>query len=144
MSKIESGNTDRDARLQDVAERAERQGLAAGGDAAVDRYRLVMRALRRPLAVQLPADFAARVAARIVLPEERGSVEDWLVSIVLLGVGVAGLFYLQPVMAGVLASVHFALPKVPWPLLVAGAIAIGVAWAVDHGAAHLKRFSAAG
>lgn len=139
MSKIDSGNADRDARLQAEAERAERMGLPPGGSAAVDRYRLVMRALRQPLAVQLPADFAARMAARIVMPDERGSLDDWLVSVLLLAVGVAGLVYLQPVMAQVLASVHFAMPKVPWPLLAAGGIAVGVAWAVDRGAAQLKR-----
>jgi hypothetical protein len=129
----------RDERLQAEAERAERLGLASGANAAVDRYRLVMRALRQPLPAQLPADFAVRLARRIVQPEERGSIEDWLVSIVLFGVGVAGLFYLQPVMASVLESVHFTLPRVPWSLLVAVGIAIGVAWAVDRGAAQFKR-----
>ena len=139
MNNIESFNAGRDARLQAEAERAERNGLAPGANAGVDRYRLVMRALRQPLAVQLPADFAARMSARIVLPEERGSVEDWLVSVLLLAVGGTGLFYLQPVMADVLASMHFALPSIPWPLLLAGAIALGVAWAVDRSAAHFKR-----
>jgi len=139
MNNIGSGNGDHDARLQDAAERAERLGLAPGANPAVDRYRLVMRAMRQPLAAQLPADFAARIAARIVLPEERGSVEDWLVSVLLLAVGVAGLLYLQPVMADVLASMHFALPKVPWPLLVASGIAVAVALAVDWGVAQLKR-----
>ena len=139
MNNIESFNAGRDARLQAEAERAERNGLAPGANAGVDRYRLVMRALRQPLAVQLPADFAARVSARIVLPEERGSVEDWLVSVLLLAVGVAGLLYLQPVMAEVLASMNFRLPSVPWPLLLAGGVAMGVAWAVDQGAARFKR-----
>ena len=139
MNNIESFNAVRDARLQAEAERAERNGLAPGANAGVDRYRLVMRALRQPLAVQLPADFAARVSARIVLPEERGSVEDWLVSVLLLAVGVAGLLYLQPVMAEVLASMNFRLPTVPWPLLLAGGVAMSVAWAVDQGAARFKR-----
>jgi hypothetical protein len=134
----EDSDGGRDARLQIEAERAERMGLPAGAHATVDRYRLVMRALRQPLAAQLPADFAARLAARVVQPEERGSSEDWLVSIVLFCVGAAGLFYLQPVMASVLAGMHYKLPGVPWPLLAAGAVAIGVAWAVDRGASHLK------
>ena len=127
-----------DARLQDDAERAERLGLPAGADPAVDRYRLVMRALRQPLAAQLPAGFATRLAARVVQPEERGSREDWLVSIALFCVGAAGLFYLQPVMAAVLAGMHFNLPRVPWPLLAGGAVAIGVAWALDRGAARFR------
>ncbi len=139
MNTIESGHGNHDARLQDAAERAERLGLAPGADAAVDRYRMVLRALRQPLAVQLPADFAARMSARIVLPEERGSAEDWLVSVLLFAVGGSGLFYLQPVMAEVLASMNFRLPSVPWPLVLAGGIAIAVAWAVDRGAAQFKR-----
>lgn len=143
MNKNERNGTDAgpagaDERLQAEAERAERMGLPAGTNATVDRYRLVMRALRQPLAAQLPADFAARLAARVVQPEERGSSEDWLVSILLFGLGVAGLVYLQPVMASVMAGMHFNLPRVPWPLLVGGAVAIGVAWALDRGASHFR------
>ena len=129
---------EREARLQAMAEAAERQGLPAGADPAVDGYRLVMRALRMPLAHALPADFAARVARRVALPEERHALEDGLLSLLLLGVGITGLVYLQPVMAGVLASMHVDLPRVPWPLLVAAAAAVSVAWLVDRGATHWK------
>jgi hypothetical protein len=131
-----------DERLQSEAERAERMGSPPGANPAVDRYRLVMRALRHPLPAQLPADFAVRLAARVVQPEAHGGIEDWLVSLVLLGVGVAGLAYLQPVMASVLESVHFRLPGVPWPLLVGAIVAIGVAWVVDRGADQFKRTQA--
>jgi hypothetical protein len=137
-----NGHEEFDARLQAQAELAERQGLPAGGHPAVDRYRLVMRALRQPLAVQLPADFAARVAAKIAFPEERSSFEDWAISLLLLGVGVAGLFYVQPLLAGVMDALQIAmpaLPDVPWPLLGAAAASLAVAWVVDQGASRWKR-----
>jgi hypothetical protein len=132
-------DVEREARLQAEAEAAERQGLPAGASPTVDRYRLVLRALRQPLDMQLPAGFAAQVAARIAHPEERASVEDWLTSLVLLAVGVTGLAYLQPVMASVLASMHVSLPPVPWPLLGAAGAAVIVAWAVDRGATQWKQ-----
>ena len=53
---------DQDMRLQDEAERAEREGLPAGRDPRVDRYRLIVRALRQPLEPRLPADFDTHVA----------------------------------------------------------------------------------
>jgi hypothetical protein len=130
---------ERDARLQAQAEAAERAGLGASGNAGVDRYRLVLRALRQPLEAQLPAGFAAQVAARVAHPEERTAFEDWLVSVALLALGVTGLFYLQPVMATVLAGVHVSLPPVPWHLLAAAAAAVAVAWLVDRGASRWKQ-----
>jgi len=129
----------REASLQAQAEAAERQGLPHGANPAVDRYRLVLRALRAPLAIDLPADFAARVARRIAPPEERHALEDGLLRLLLLGIGITGLFYLQPVLATVLDSMHVSLPRVPWPLLVAAAAAVAVAWLVDRGATHWKQ-----
>lgn len=129
---------DHEARLQAKAEAAERAGAPPGGNAAVDRYRLVLRALREPLAQQLPAGFAAQVARRITLPEERSSLEDWLTSVALLGVGITGLAFMQPVMASVLASMHVALPPVPWHLLGVAAAAVAMAWLVDRAATRWK------
>lgn len=131
--------SERDARLQAQAEAAERAGLAPGGNAAVDRYRLVLRALRQPLDAQLPPGFAAQVAARIAHPEERSSLEDGLLSLLLLGVGAAGLFYLQPVMASVLAGMHVTLPQVPWHLLATAGAAVALAWLVDRVATQWKQ-----
>ena len=128
-----------DARRQAQAEAAERQGLPPGGDPAIDRYRLVMRALRMPLALDLPAGFAAQVAARIVPAEERNALEDGLLSLLLLGIGITGLAYLQPVLASVLESMHVSLPTVPWPLLGAAGAAVAVAWLVDRGATLWKQ-----
>ncbi len=137
MTDFEQSNS-QDAQLQAQAQRAEQMGLAPGGNPGVDRYRLVLRALRMPLAEHLPADFAQRVAAKIVQPEDRGSVEDFLTTLGLLGMGIAGLAYMQPVMASVLQRMHFHFPTVPVPLLVAGGIGIAVAWLLDRGVAMRK------
>lgn len=123
------------ARLQELAELAERQHLPASGDSSLDRYRLVLRALRQPPAVQLPADFAAQVAARVGSAEEKGSLEDWLVTLLLLGMAVVGVIYVQPVLASVLGQLQFEVPTLPWSWLAAAAASVGVAWAVDRGVA---------
>ncbi len=132
MNDFEQSNS-HDAQLQVQAQQAEQMGLPPGVNPGVDRYRLVLRALRMPLAEQLPADFARRVAAKLVQPEEHGSVEDFLTSLGLLGMGIVALAYMQPVMASVMESMHYKLPSVPVPLLVAGGIGIAVAWLLDRG-----------
>jgi hypothetical protein len=126
-------------RLQAEAVAAERQQLPPGADPVVNEYRLVARALRQPPGIAgLPMDFAARVARRAIYAEERGSFEDWFVTGLMLAMAVGALYYLQPVAANIFASFHMQLPSVPWPLLVATALAVGAAWAVDQGLAHRK------
>lgn len=53
---------EREWTLQERAARAERLGLDENSDQALQRYRTVMRALRKPLDENLPADFASTVA----------------------------------------------------------------------------------
>jgi len=127
-----------EARLQAEAEAAERQQLPPAANPAVNEYRLVMRALRQPPPDGLPADFAARVARRVLFAEERGSFEDWMVTALMLVLAAGALFYLQPVLAQVAGAFQLSLPALPWPLLFAAAAAIGVAWAIDQGVSHLK------
>jgi hypothetical protein len=70
----------REWEAQESALRAERAGSAAGGDAAVEQYRLIARALRRPPLDVIPFDFASQTAAR-ARHEARlanDSVELWL------------------------------------------------------------------
>jgi hypothetical protein len=122
-----------EARLQAEAEAAERQQLPPAANPAVNEYRLVMRALRQPPPDGLPADFAARVARRVLFAEERGSFEDWLVTGLMLAMAAGALFYLQPVLAQVAGAFQVSLPALPWPLLMAAAVAVGLAWAVDQG-----------
>lgn len=133
---------DREVSLQAAAERAERLGQPAGVDPGLDRHRLVIRALNRPTALQLPADFAARVAKRILLAEEKSGIEDWLMTLLLLGVGLVGLVYMQPVLALVVQRVQFDVPQLPWSMIAATGAGIAVAWIVDRSAS--RGFTSAG
>jgi hypothetical protein len=119
--------------LQAQAEAAERQQLPPGANPAVDQYRLVLRALRRPLVDALPADFAARVARRVLFAEERGTMEDWMVTGLMLAMAGGALYYLQPYFAQLFAAFDLKLPQLPAPLLFAAAVAVVVAWAVEQG-----------
>ena len=56
----------REWEAQESAMRSERAGTAAVGDADVEQYRLIARALRRPRIDAIPLDFAAQTAARAV------------------------------------------------------------------------------
>jgi hypothetical protein len=71
---------DREWRLQERALREERIAAADSGDAEVEAYRKVVRALREPLPEALPPDFAAQVAARAARLPARGdgAPERWL------------------------------------------------------------------
>ena len=125
--------------LQAQAEAAERQQLPPGADPAVNEYRLVMRALRQPLAVAgLPMDFAARVARRAIYAEERGSIEDWFITGLMLAMAAGAIYYLQPLLANIVAVFDMQLPTLPWPLLFAAGVALACAWAVEQGLAHKK------
>jgi len=125
---------EQEARLQAEAEAAERQQLPPAANPAVNEYRLVMRALRQPPPEGLPADFAARMARRVLFAEERGSLEDWLVTGLMLLMAAGALYYLQPVLAQFTGAFQFTLPALPWPMLLAAAVAVALAWAVDTGA----------
>jgi hypothetical protein len=131
---------DRETRLQAAAAEAERLGLPPG-DPILDRERLLLRALRAAPAAQLPADFAHAVALRAQRLEARAAPEDWLMTLLLGGMGIGALAYLQPFLLAVLRSlrVEVTMPALPWPMLIATAVAIGVAWAVDEGATRLRR-----
>jgi len=122
-------------RLQAEAEAAERQQLPAGGNPGVDEYRLVLRALRQPPFDGLPMDFAARVARRAIYAEERGSIEDWIITGLMLGLAIGAMYFLQPLAVHIVAAFHVSLPSVPWPLLFAAALAVAGAWAVEQGLA---------
>lgn len=136
---MNSHENDVQLRLQAQAELAERQGRPAGGDPNLDRYRLVLRALRQPLAEQLPIDFARQVAARAALVEDGGSMDDWLVTLLMLGMAIAGVVYVQPAMASIVGHLNFTLPTLPWPLLGAAGASVALAWAIDASASGWHR-----
>ena len=80
MNKPTDHFDEREWRLQERALREERLASADSGDAGVEAYRKVVRALRDPLPDALPADFAKSVAAQAArLPARNDSaLERWL------------------------------------------------------------------
>ena len=134
---------DHEARIQAEAERAEREGLASGGDPRVDRYRLVMRALRQPLEPQLPADFASRVSA-IALHRDRGEgLEEWIVVFLMLAMGVGALVFVGPALASMIHTVvNVQLPPLPWHQVVMASVCIGVVWAIERGLMRVRHHGA--
>ena len=130
---------DLDRQAQAEAERAERTNAAARGDPRVDRYRLIVRALRRPLPLLLPADFAVRVAATAALTQRDDGVEDWIVVLLLFALGVGAMIFVVPTLANYAqALVSVRLPAVPWRELAMAVVCIGVVWAMDSGWSHLR------
>ena len=129
---------ERQEHLQAEAEAAERQQLPPGPDPVVNEYRLVLRALRKPPVDGLPAGFAARVARRVMFAEERGSSEDWMITGLMLAFAGGALYYLQPMLSGVIDALHVKVPSLPMPLLLAAGLAVAAAWAVEQGLAHRK------
>lgn len=138
----------REAQWQAQAEAAERSRSQAPLPAVVQRYRLVLRALRQPLGHSLPADFASQVMAQVDQREKRSAVEDALVTVLLVGLALAGLMltwpYLQPVIdqiralpvAGAVAeNVGGNLAGVPWGSLLAVLGSVGVALLLERGLA---------
>ena len=137
---------DLEARRQRLAERAERDGAAAGGDPQVEQYRLIQRALAKPLALELPADFSAQVMARIARAEARSELEDGLTTALIGLLALAGLWLVFPYLGrtadAVVAALPFAgaalarlqatVPTIPWSSLLAAAISIGVAMAIER------------
>ena len=80
MNKPTDHFDEREWRLQERALREERLGSGDSGDAEVEAYRKLVRALREPLADGLPLEFAANVAARAARLPARGEdrLEHWL------------------------------------------------------------------
>lgn len=130
---MNTDDIDRDMRLQAEAEHAERERQAPGRDPRVNRYRLIVRALRQPLEPRLPADFDTRVA-EMALRRDGDGFEDLLVSLLLLAMGIGALLFVGPSLAKMTqAMVSISLPPLPWHQVVMAAICIGVVWTIDQG-----------
>ena len=135
-------SNDLDIRAQHEAERAEREQAVTHGDPRVDRYRLIVRALRQPLQPQLPADFAARVASIAGQREQTDGLEEWMIVLLLLAMGVGGLLFVGPTLANIAHTmVSISMPPVPWHQLVMATLCIGIVWAVDSGWMRLRQGS---
>lgn len=133
MNANDHTDPDRDDRMQVEAERAEREGRPSGRNPTVDRYRMIVRALRQPLEPQLPQDFDARVA-EIALRRDGDGFEDVLVSVLMLAMGIGALLFVGPSLATMAHSVvAIQLPQFPWRQIAMAAVAIVVVWAIDRG-----------
>jgi len=134
MNKFDA--TEREARLQAAAEQAERNDLPVG-DAELDAYRLVIRAVREAAMPGLPEDFARRVSVRISPTADQASFEDGMVTLLLLGMALGGGGYFLPRFWPLLASLPLRLPTmnlpaVSWHWIVAAGLAISLAWLIDR------------
>ena len=127
-------------KLQDAAERAEREHLPAG-DPQVDAYRLVWRALKQPLPVSLPADFAQQVLRKLQAREEAAGLEQWLTNILLVMMAVAAAIFGLPPLAATLARVlrATAAQPMPWSLMFVAALAMAAVWLADLALAGKRR-----
>ena len=119
-------------KLQDAAERAERERLPAG-DPQVDAYRLIWRALKQPLPISLPADFAQQVASKLQAREESAGLEQWLTNILLVTMAVgAGIFALPPLAATLAPMLRAtAAQPMPWSLIFVAALGMAAVWLTD-------------
>ena len=115
---------EREWALQERARRAERLGLDASDDQAMQRYRLVARALRQPQDENLPPDFASRVAMEARRHPAGDTRLELYLSLMLLGVQVGVLLC---VVVWYASSWKLLLPPAfsqPWLLAAAGVMAL--------------------
>jgi uncharacterized membrane protein len=118
---------------QEAAAKAERMGSAHELDARSADYLAVARALRQPLAVDLPNDFARRVAVlttrcRPVVEVESG-LERRLLFGLAIGFGIAALVaaivYGRSWLGGSISLVsQFGKPSMAWVVSLLGCLAI--------------------
>ena len=139
-SDFDSEREQREWQAQETAMRGERAGSAAGGDADIEQYRLIARALRTPRIDAIPLDFAAQTAAR-ALREERlanETLEIWLGRGLVALLLVAGAIAIRVYGGESLLDFSFSVPDgasfgiqsvVSWSLAVAACIGVSSAFA---------------
>lgn len=134
---------DRDEREWQAQERAlqqERQGLPPGhDDPQAAGYRPVVRALREPVPDSLPADFAQRVAERVLRLADRRAAMDLrlernlmrgLVAALVLG-GLFALVYYGGTLWRPLAASVSASSSLAGTWLVPTLACVALSWALD-------------
>lgn len=127
-------------KLQNDAERAERERLPAG-DPQVDAYRLVWRALKQPLPVSLPSDFAQQVLRKLQIREEAAGFEQWLTNALLVMMAIGAAIFGLPPLAATLARVlrATAAQPMPWSLMFVAVLGMVAVWLVDVALAGKRR-----
>jgi len=124
----------RERQAQLAAERAEREHLPPGGDPEVERYRLIVRALREPVAPGLPEDFAARVAAQAEAAASRPGFEARLTGVLMWVLLIVGVLFAGRLCVEALQVVAAWFVEIPaMRILVFAGLCIGAAWALDLG-----------
>jgi hypothetical protein len=139
-SDFDSEHEQREWQAQESAMRAERAGSAAVGDADVEQYRLIARALRTPRIDVIPADFAAQTAARAVREARLANetVEIWLGRVLVAFLLLAGAVAMRVYGGDSLLDFPFSMPEgatvgiqtvLSWSLAVAACIGISSVFA---------------
>jgi hypothetical protein len=141
LPPFDDDTREREWLAQEQALQAERRGDPAGGDARRQRYRLLARALHQPPAATLPADFAARVAARVGTPASvpaaaGGRLESVLLAALVGTFAVAAIVVLLHYGSAWLPAFRGLLPTgdpqaLRWPLALAGCL--GLSWLLGQG-----------
>jgi hypothetical protein len=121
-----------------AAERAAQDAaLTAAADAALPQrnYRALYGALDRIGVPALPADFAQRVAARIADLDEQADVERWLLRLLGIALGVGVLLFAGQALADnarqLASALHASNASVPWSMITATAVTLGMAAGLD-------------
>ena len=115
---------EREWALQERAVRAERLGLDANDEQALQRYRLVARALRRPLDENLPPEFASKVATEAHRRAAGDTRLELYLSLALLGVLVGMLVGLMVRYASSWKPLVPLVLSQPWLLAMVGVMAL--------------------
>jgi hypothetical protein len=139
--KHDSGFDEPEWQAQERALREERNGVAAGDDPLVARYRQVARALRQPADSAPPPDFARTVAARVAAAH---APPDMRLELALLR-ALSGLLGMSAIVAAALYGgqwLHaFAalLPPIVTGTALNWALALGACLALSWGFGRLPR-----
>jgi hypothetical protein len=128
---------EREWQLQERALREERDGAPTGDDPALADYRTVARALRTPLAIDLPSDFAAQVSARAAARHAaEGRLEQVLTHALLGALALAAVVVSMQYGGSWLRDGLALLPARHWDLGVQWGLAViaclGLSWSMEH------------
>ena len=129
-----------DQNQQDALEHERLQSAAEGAgppavEAGVDAYRYVYHAVRAVPMPEPPPTFAMTMERLVADQPEDAVLERWLLRLVAGAGGISAAAiaaWVLPSMATQLAAHASILADLPWPLLVASALGLSLAWGLDR------------